>query len=439
MSLHSQSPPSLSVTKMKLVFQTVALFSALCAAHPFAPRQEACPLSPIAPEDGGAVTFTPSSGSSLGAAYFMSNDPSGNYLFAAAIQADGTLALRRAYPTRGTGGHAVSKIPDALFSQDSIITSYVNNAIFLVNAGSNTLTMFRVDPKDPTMLTMVGEPVSSRGDFPNSITLNKRENVLCVANTGKINNVNCFRVHRRGGLSPLQNTMRPLGFNQTTPPSAPTETTGQITFTPDDKQLLVSVKGVPNPGYLAIWDVREDGSLSKRFRTMFGGVATWSISFIPGTNALLSADPLVGYNIFDLDKFAANSSVRGTQYPIKDQVALCWSERSPKTGNYYLTDTFRDVIYEVSVDNNLRPQVVREYPSDRFDLLVDISITSFFNMPDHLYALAANSTAIEVFVLNAPGEASRIQKLDINIPAAQANIKLDGNFAYGMTTWMIDH
>lgn len=46
--------------------------------------------------------------------------------------------------------------------------------LYAVNAGSNSITMFEIDEHDPTKLTMVGQPVDSMGDFPNSIALSSK-------------------------------------------------------------------------------------------------------------------------------------------------------------------------------------------------------------------------------------------------------------------------
>lgn len=46
--------------------------------------------------------------------------------------------------------------------------------LYAVNAGSNTVTQFAIDESDPLKLTMVGQPVDTMGDFPNSIGLSSR-------------------------------------------------------------------------------------------------------------------------------------------------------------------------------------------------------------------------------------------------------------------------
>ena len=125
--------------------------------------------------------------------------------------------------------------------------------------------------------------------------------------------------------------------------------------------MIASIKGTPpNPGFFAVWDVAADGSLSQNFRSIppnQGGLLPFSMTIIPGQNALLATDAGVGFDIVDLaDLSSAN---RSSVVPIQGQGATCWSSFSPKTGNFYLTDIATSLVTEVNVDNNLRGTVVK--------------------------------------------------------------------------------
>ncbi|KAF8629464.1 hypothetical protein AX17_005655 [Amanita inopinata Kibby_2008] len=98
-----------------------------------------------------------------------------------------------------------------------------------------------------------------------------------------------------------------------------------------------------------MYDVAANASLSEQPRVMHGGLGTWTINFIPGQDAILSADPFIGYDIFNLTAFAANSSTRATEVYVAGQQAICWCQRSPKTGHYYLADPALARLYEVEV------------------------------------------------------------------------------------------
>ncbi|TKA39833.1 hypothetical protein B0A55_13554, partial [Friedmanniomyces simplex] len=50
---------------------------------------------------------------------------------------------------------------DSLGSQNSVVVS--GDLLFTVNAGSDTVVMFRIDKEDPCHPKMIGEPASTLG------------------------------------------------------------------------------------------------------------------------------------------------------------------------------------------------------------------------------------------------------------------------------------
>lgn len=135
-------------------------------------------------------------------------------------------------------------------------------------------------------------------------------------------------------------------------------------FSEDNTQLIASVKGVPpTPGFLAVWDVAADGTLSQDFQTVApqaGGLLPFSMTIIPGKNAILATDAGLGFDIFDFSAGVAaageqntTSSTKSSAVAIDGQGATCWSSFSPKTGNFYLTDVQTSMVSEINVDDNL--------------------------------------------------------------------------------------
>lgn len=222
---------------------------------------------------------------------------------------------------------------------------------------------------------MVGKPVGSGGEFPVSVAFNKDGSQLCALNGGAINGVkyvrlityspnpadsvvpSCFVVDKQKGLVPMANTNRALNLNQTTPATGPAGSVSHIVFSEDGKTLVASVKGVPpTPGFLAAWAVQQDGSLSTDFQKIApadGGLLPFSMTVIPGKNAILATDAGLGFDIFDFGG-QANSAVK-----IDGQSATCWSSFSKKTGNFYLTDIGTSIVTEVNVDDNLKGTIVK--------------------------------------------------------------------------------
>ena len=164
-----------------------------------------------------------------------------------------------------------------------------------------------------------------------SLAINKKGTMLCALNGGKVNGVSCFKIDRKKGLSSMPNTVRSLGLNQTTPATGPPGTTSHVVFSEDGKQLIASVKGTPNmtattppiPGFLAVWDVNPDNTLSPNFKQVApgkGGLLPFSMTVIPGKNAILATDAGVGFDIFDFSQGVTNSS-KSSVVPIKGQGA----------------------------------------------------------------------------------------------------------------------
>jgi hypothetical protein len=65
-----------------------------------------------------------------------------------------------------------------------------NYSSFRTNqAGTNSITAFGIDALNPARLNMIGKPISSGGEFPTSLAINRAGNRICVVNGGKINGV----------------------------------------------------------------------------------------------------------------------------------------------------------------------------------------------------------------------------------------------------------
>lgn len=166
---------------------------------------------------------------------------------------------------------------------------------------------------------------------------------------------------------PISNSLRSLSLNQTTPPNGPPGTTSHVIFSEDGSKLIASVKGVPpTPGFLAVWDVAADGSLSQDFTKVSppaGGLLPFSMTVVEGQNAVLVTDPGVGFDLIDLSASTLSSpnttSAKDSAIPITGQSATCWSSFSSKTGNFYLTDIGTSIVTEVNVDQNLKGTIVQ--------------------------------------------------------------------------------
>ncbi|EEB90520.1 hypothetical protein MPER_11260, partial [Moniliophthora perniciosa FA553] len=307
-------------------------------------------------------------------------------------------------------------------------------------AGSNTLALFSINADDNAILEPVGQPVGSGGEFPISVAFNSKGDKLCALNGGEINTVRCFSVDKQTGLAPIAGTARSLGLTQTTPATGAPGSLSHLIFSEDDKQLIVSAKGVPagdgaqeQDGFVQVFDVAADGSLSAQPKSLDlpqGGNAPFGMAIVPKKNAVLVTDPAIGFSLFDLSEKADATAVE-----VNGQTAIGWASFSPKIGNFFLSDVATGIITEVNVGDNQNATIVKQYELGDNTGPEDSDVATIGNK-DFLYVLAGGATAVNVLSLDAPGEAKPIQTLDIAGPAAAAGLTINGINLQGMAVFV---
>jgi len=405
-------------------------FSYLLAAFVVATSVSAVPLQDHKMSSAGS-----------GAAYFITNDPSGNQILSMNIDSNGKLHGVTATSAGGRGAHGLSDPvgPDGMFSQGSIKTNAAMKILVTVNPGSNTLSMFNINRTNPAKLMMVGNPVSSEGEFPMSLAINEQGTMACVLNGGAVNGVNCYKPDSELGLIAIPNTLRSLGLNQTTPATGPAGSASHIVFSEDGQTLIASVKGVPpTPGFLAAWAIASDGSLSAepvKSTPSAGGLLPFSMTVIPGMNAILATDAGVGFDIFNFGMANNSLSATSSVVPISGQGATCWSSFSSKSGNFYLTDIDRSTVTEVNVDKNLKGTIVKQYPQAAGSATIDTEIATVGDN-NFLYVLSPNATTVNVLNVNTAGNATTIQNFNFASAAKKAGVVLNKNNLQGMTAFV---
>jgi WD40 repeat protein len=186
-----------------------------------------------------------------GAVFVQTDNTAGNEVVAYDRAADGALRLAGTYPTGGLGGQLAGSVVDHLASQGSLRYDRGDGLLYAVNAGSDTVSVFAV-LGDRLALRQV---VSSGGSFPVSVT--SRGDLVYVLNALGGGSVQGYRV-LFGRLIPIPGSSRPLGLDPTATPQF-TNTPGQVAFSPDGSQLIVTTKangsdidvfGVGSGGYL---------------------------------------------------------------------------------------------------------------------------------------------------------------------------------------------
>lgn len=201
-------------------------------------------------DDGGR-------GKSEGAVYVASNSIFGNEVFIFRRAADGSLADggRVATGGRGTGG--------LLENQGAVTLSKGGEWLFVVNPGSDDLTVFRVNGDGGLVWK---DRVSSGGDRPVSVTTT--QDLVYVVNAGSSGNITGFRVAPDGTLTKISGSTKPLStttFQTCQPPvvdladpKALCSDAGPTTigFSPDGNVLVVTERTTSR---IDTWTLGDDG------------------------------------------------------------------------------------------------------------------------------------------------------------------------------------
>jgi 6-phosphogluconolactonase (cycloisomerase 2 family) len=186
------------------------------------------------------------------AVFVQTDNPSGNEVVAYHRAPDGTLTETRQYATGGIGGVLAGSQVDHLASQGSLAFDRRSRTLIAVNAGSDTISVFGVRGDRLHLRQVTG----SGGTFPVSVAIHG--SLVYVLNALGGGSVQGYRLVF-GSLVPLPGSARALGLNPDASPQF-TNTPGQVAFSPDGSQLIVTTKA--NGNDIDVYGVRPDGTLS---------------------------------------------------------------------------------------------------------------------------------------------------------------------------------
>ena len=217
--------------------------------------------------------------------------------------------------------------------------------------------MFAIDPTDPTKLTMVGQPATLPGEFPNTVAASSKHQLVCVGTTGAKNGVSCSTFSSKAGLAPMDG-LRSFNLNQSTPPLGPTNTVSQLFFSGDQSALFATVKGDPavnNTGFFSVFPVPQTcggqpATISAQdVRSSPSGTAVlFGSANIPGTSSVFVTDASFGGAVLSIDPTTNAASLVAKQ-AIDNQKATCWATISAKTGSAFVTDVAVNHLVEMSL------------------------------------------------------------------------------------------
>ena len=189
-----------------------------------------------APEFSRAESDDEGDDENRGVVYVSTNSPAGNEVLVFPRARDGSLAAPRAFATGGQGSGG------GLGNQDAVVLGHNDRRLFVVNAGSNQVSVFAVRGTGLELL----DRVASGGIRPVSVAVHRR--LVYVLNAGGTGNIAGFEQDRRGRLHAIPNSARPL--------SSASAGAAQVTFSPDGGLLVVTEKAT---NVISTYTVGTDG------------------------------------------------------------------------------------------------------------------------------------------------------------------------------------
>jgi len=231
-----------------------------------------------------------------GAVYTLTNSAAGNAVAVFDRSDDGTLTPAGTFPTGGLGTGA------GLGSQGSIVLGDDRHELFAVNAGSNSISYFRVGHDGLDWQATV----PSGGARPISLTVHGH--LLYVLNAGGAGNITGFEV-KDGTLTPIAASTQPLGAGSSGP--------AQIAFTPNGKVLVVTEKSSSTIDTYVV----EHGVAGPPSTTAAAGGTPFGFDFDNHGN-LLTSDAAGSASSYDVAADGAVSVITGGV--ATHQAAPCW-------------------------------------------------------------------------------------------------------------------
>lgn len=279
---------------------SVVAAAALAAVAGFATAAPAFAAAPAGPGPSGGSVFV------------QTDNLSGNQVVAYQRGANGTLTQAASYPTGGLGGQLTGSMVDHLASQGSLQYDPAHSLLFAVNAGSNTVTVFSVHGDQ----LVRREIVPSGGSFPVSVAVHG--DVVYVLNALNGGSVQGYRLIA-GFLVPLPGSSRALGLDPTETPQF-TSTPGQVAFSPDGRQLIVTTKN--NGNDIDVFGVGFFGELSRSpVVNSEPGTVPFGIAYDSYGHLVIAE---AGPDALETFSLAADGVVSPVDQVTNGQAATCW-------------------------------------------------------------------------------------------------------------------
>jgi len=335
----------------------------------------------------GLSTITQAQSEGGGAVFVMTNSAVRNEIIAYKRNADGSLEEGRRFATGGRGSGGVT---DPLASQGSLTLTTDRGFLLAVNAGSGSISVFRVH-SDRLVLA---DRIPCGGSEP--VAVAQHGDLVYVLNAGGTSSVVGFRLDRNGRLRPIGKS---IAFLTTGNSGA-----ASVAFSPDGQFVLVTEK-VTNK--VDVFHVQFDGSLGPIHANPSAGPGLFAVVFAPNGTAISSeTGPAGGSNASAVSSYAVLPN--GALSPISASVptlgaATCWQAVTPNGRFVYTSNSGTATISGFAITQNgtlsaLPGTIVGNLVEGSTNLDLAISADGKF-----LYTLNSGTGTVSIFRINKDG------------------------------------
>ena len=243
--------------------------------------------------------------------------------------ADGTLSLTATVPTGGTGTGG------GLQNQGSLALNEDRSLLFVVNAGSNDFSVFRISGATLTLASRT----PSGGLSP--VSISEAKGFVYVLNDGgraaSTDNIGGFIVARDGTVTSIANSTRRL--------SADSTSAAQVAIGPGGDVVLVTERGT---AYIDAFVLDAAGVPGPIVTNTSSGTIPFGFQFFDATHVFVSEE---GDNAVSSYTVAAGKTTSITSSAPNFQSATCWLAITPNGQFLYTTNTSSGTISAFAISS----------------------------------------------------------------------------------------
>lgn len=279
------------------------------------------------------------------AVFVQTNDPAGNHVLAYHRANNGTLTLAGTYDTGGIGARVDGAVVDPLASQGALVYDPDHQLLIGVNAGSRSVYAFEVH----------GDRLSTRvvrdsgGDFPVSVAVHG--DLAYVLNGAGSGSVQGYRIDDKH-LKSIANSGRSLGLTPVTGGKAFLYTPGQVGFTPDGEDLVVTTKA--NGSHIDVFAVRPNGRLSDQpVANPSATPVPFGFTFDPRGHLVVAEAGASSVSTYTVNPDGSLTTIGSLA---DNQAALCWITAAG--GTYYVANAGSGTVSGYRLDVSGQPSLL---------------------------------------------------------------------------------